>query len=188
MYFPLKTSRLLYIIQKKKHSPRPRAATLVAINTFILPFLKSDKASSRCDCLRSPWIEVVGWSDSDRNDAKKSAVFLVSTKTIVPRGSSEFKSSINLSRFLNLPTSKTFCVTSLHAPPTCPIARKMYSCKYFPAKRWIVSGKVAENMSVWRFPVGTIVGFCCSYKMYGKKIKSENEMHFHLEIIVHWVC
>lgn len=127
--------------------------------TFILPFLKSDKASSRCDCLRSPWIDVVGCSDSDKNDAKKSAVRLVSTKTIVPRGSSAPRISISLVRFSNLVTWKTVCLTSVEAPPTTPIVRKMYSCKYFPARRWISLGNVAENMSVWRSPVFTIVGF-----------------------------
>lgn len=38
------------------------------------------------------------------------------------------------------------------------IVKKMYSCKYLPAKRWISFGNVAENMSVWRLPVGIIDG------------------------------
>lgn len=184
-----KKSTIKRIIRKKTEPnlPKPRAATLVAIKTFILPFLKSLNASSRWDCLRSPWIDVVGWSDSDKKEAKKSAVRFVSTNTIVPRGSPEFKISISFSRFLNLLTSKTFCLTSLEAPPTWPIAKKMYSCRYLPANRWIESGNVAENISVWRLPAGTIVGLFIISSTAGAKpissmpvmqIRNLKKMHF----------
>lgn len=79
----------------------PRAATPVATRMFLVPRLKSARASSRSRCNLSPWILVVWMLFSLRYVARKSAFLLVSTKTTVrsvPAGMKIYDWKINTNR------------------------------------------------------------------------------------------
>ena len=107
---------------------------------------------------RSPWMEVVGKPSLDKMHAKKSAFFLVSTKTKVRSVPTSLRVSMSVSLFLNFSTWRydTQVLSDNNKELKSP-----YDVPYFRSKNsvYFVKFEVSTISNKKSFPGNTVQGF-----------------------------
>mmetsp|Transcript_2003 Transcript_2003/g.5432 ORF Transcript_2003/g.5432 Transcript_2003/m.5432 type:complete len:203 (-) Transcript_2003:1709-2317(-) len=148
----------------------PRDARSVATSTSMSPERNLDKLVSRSSCCKSPCNAPVSmflsYNFSSRPFAWILELVKTSSRSCLSRlPSQSLRKSMSRSNLSSGATCRRVCVTVHAAPPTTPTPMKTCSKRYSWANFWQSSGKVAENMRVWRSSLDGMPNFSTTSRM-----------------------